>query len=405
MIHDILKYSVSNLWDRKLRSFLSILSILIGITAIFALVSFGQGIGKYIDDLAQKQGTDKILMLPGSGFTTAPGTSNILFTDDDIDFIRKINGVDEITGWMAASGKISFRDYKDVYTYVFGFSTEPKEMILVEEIATIEVGTGRALKKGDVLKAVLGYNYQIPNKLFKKAISVGDKISVNDIPVQVVGFYEEVGNPSDDCQVYLTFEGMKEIFNIDKYEYVAIRSAANQDPSLLADKIKERFRKYRGERKGEEDFTVQTFEQAIQTFTSIILVLNGVLVLIALISVVVAAVNIMNTMYTSILERTKEIGVMKSLGAKNNFILMVFMGESGLLGLVGGIIGIVFGYVIAKIGEFTAAYFGVSLLKPYFPLWLTIGCMLFAFLVGAGSGLIPAIQASKLQPVDALRYE
>ena len=96
---------------------------------------------------------------------------------------------------------------------------------------------------------------------------------------------------------------------------------------------------------------------------------------------------------------------MKSIGAQNKFILFIFVAESGILGLIGGTMGILFGYSIAKLGGFIAAINGLSLLKPAFPLWLTIGSLLFAFLVGAGSGLLPAIQASKLNPVDALRYE
>ena len=403
MIVDLLKYSIFNLWSRKLRTSLTILSILIGISAIFALVSFGQGINKYVSDLAQEMGADKIVMMPG-GFVP-PGTSNIVFSDDDLDVIRKVRGVDVITGWMAATGKIEFKDFKERYTYVFGFSTEPKEQILIEEVSTIDIEKGRNLKKGDVLKAVLGHNYLVPDKLFKKAVGVGDKIEVNDVKVDVIGFYEEVGNPSDDSQVYLTFDGMEEIFGPKGYEYVAIRTSLGEDPSAVADKIKDRFRKYRGQKKGEEDFTVQTFEDTMAAFTSVITILNGVLVLIALISLVVAAVNIMNTMYTSVIERTREIGVMKAIGSRNRQILNVFVIESGILGLIGGILGILLGYSIAKIGQFVAKTYGLTFLKPYFPLWLIVGCLLFAFLVGAGSGLLPAVQASRQKPVDALRYE
>ena len=144
MITELLKYSISNLWKRKLRSFLSIPSILIGITAIFVLVSFGQGTGKFVDDFAQKQGTDKLLMMPG-GFGP-PGTSNIQFTEEDIDFVRKIKGVDEITGWMGKNGKVKFKDYKEKYTLIFGFSTDREEARLVEELSTIEIKKGRNLK-------------------------------------------------------------------------------------------------------------------------------------------------------------------------------------------------------------------------------------------------------------------
>ena len=406
MIKDILKYSTSSLRKRKLRSFLTVLSILIGITAIFALISFGQGINAYMNEFAQEQGTDKIMMMPGGGITAAPGTSNILYTEDDLDFIRKIKGVDAVTGMFIASGKIKFKEYQEKYPFVIGFSTESSEKQLVKDMfAGIGVMEGRALKKGDVLKITAGYSHTVPNRMFKKRVSVGDKIEINDIKVEVVGFYEEVGSPTDDAQVYISQEGFKEIFDTEDYEYLFLRASSDQAPSELADRIKEKFRKHRGQKEGEEDFTIQTYEDIMETFTNIILILNGVLVLIALISVVVAAVNIMNTMYTSILERTPEIGIMKSIGAKNKFILAIFIIESGLLGLIGGTIGIILGYLIAKGGGLIAANAGLSMLRPAFPLWLTIGCLLFAVLVGAGSGLLPAWQASKLKPVDALRYE
>jgi len=406
MIKDMLKYSISNLFSRKLRSFLTILSILIGITAIFALISFGQGINKYMRDFGQEMGTDKIFLMPGGGITNAPGTSNILFTEEEIDFIRKIRGVDDVTGMMINAGKVKFKDFKEKYPFIIGISTESKEKRLVEEMfGGIGVLEGRALKKGDMLKVNLGYSYTIPNKVFKKRISVGDTIKINDVNVKVIGFYEEIGNPQDDVNVYLSYDGFKEILDIEEFEYLYVRAASDQDPSELAERIKEKFRKHRGLRKGEEDFTVQTFEDVMKTFTNVITILNGILVIIALISVVVAAVNIMNTMYTSILERTREIGIMKSIGARNRLILFIFVTESGLLGLLGGTIGIILGYGIAKLGGAIAAANGLLMLQPAFPWWLTVGCLTFAFLIGAGSGFLPAIQAAKQKPVDALRYE
>jgi putative ABC transport system permease protein len=403
---DLLKYSISNLWSRKMRSFLTILSILIGITAIYALISFGQGINKYVTDFSQEMGSDKIMMMPGGGLASSPGTSNIMYTEDDLDFLRKTNGIIEATGMMITTGKIKFKDYKEKYPFVMGLSTDSSEKRLIEEMfAGIEITDGRSLKKGDELKVTLGYSYTIPNRMFKKAISVGDKIEVNDIKVEVVGFYEEIGNPGDDSNVYLSQEGYEEIFDIDEFEYIYLRAAPDKDPSEISERIKEKFRKRRGQKEGEEDFTVQTFEDTMAAFTAIINILNGVLVLIALISLVVAAVNITNTMYTSVLERTREIGIMKAIGSRNKQILNVFVIESGVLGLTGGVLGVLLGYGISKMGQAIAAASGLTFLKPYFPLWLTIGCLMFAFFVGAGAGLLPAIQASKQKPVDALRYE
>jgi putative ABC transport system permease protein len=241
--------------------------------------------------------------------------------------------------------------------------------------------------------------------MFEKTVSIGDIITINDVEVKVIGVYEEVGSPTDDAQIYMSKEGFIEIFDIDDYEYIYMSAVSDQTPTEVAERIKEKFRKHRDLKEGEEDFQVQTFEDVMATFTNVIVILNAILVIIAFISVIVAAVNIVNTMYTSVLERTQEIGVMKSIGARNQFITMMFMMEAGILGLVGGAIGIGFGYLISSFGGVIAAQAGLSLLRPAFPIWLIMGCLVFAFMVGALSGLFPALQASKLNPIDALHYE
>ncbi len=401
---DLVRYSLKNLMTRKLRSFLSVLSILIGIMAIFALTSFGQGIKSYIDVLAKEQGTDKLLMQPKGTF--APSSSATMgFTQDDLDFVKKINGVEEAAGIEVESVKIKFKEYREKYVYAAGLSTDPKELKLIKDTLTVKTAEGRDLKKGDIYKVMLGYNYLVPGKLFKRALSVGDTVEINDISFEVVGFFEEIGNPSDDSQVYLTKEGMSAVFGDKNYYEVIIQASPDQNPSDLADKIQERFRKHRNQKEGQEDFYVQTFEEVVKTFTSIIDIFNAILIMIALVSVLVASVNIMNTMYTAVLERTREIGVMKSIGASNEFILAIFVLESGFLGLIGGIFGVILGYVVAQIGGLIAKLAGLGMLRPAFPIWLTAGCLVFAFVVGTVSGYLPAKQASKLKPVDALRYE
>ena len=184
-----------------------------------------------------------------------------------------------------------------------------------------------------------------------------------------------------------------------------ISSQKDANPSELAQKIEERLRKHKGQDEGKENFYIQTFADALATFSVITNIINSVLVLIALISVIVAAVNIMNTMYTTILERTKEIGVMKAIGATNKDIIYIFMTESAIIGIIGGIIGSMLGYMAAKTGGQLALNAGFGLLKPIFPFSLVLGCLLFSSLIGLVSGILPSMQASKLKPVDALRYE
>lgn len=406
MIEDLIEYIIKNIMHRFTRSFLTILSVLIGIMSIFALVSFGQGLSKYVDQMSQQIGADKLIAQP-KGFGP-PGSSSVFLSKDDFDFIKKVNGVSEATPMIAKQVEVKNDETKKgKWVFAMGMSTISSEQRLIDEsFGGIGILKGRNLKNGDKNKAVLGYSYQFADQIFGKPLKLGDKIFINEKPFDVVGFYEEVGNPQDDSNIYMTLDDIKSLFNVgDQYGFIYIRADKGVNPAELADKIQEKLRKEKGQKEGEEDFYVQTFEQLVETFSTILVVLNAILVIISGISIVVAAVNIMNTMYTAVIERTKEIGVMKSIGARNSSILLIFFIESGILGLIGGIIGVSFGYGLAKLGGFIAASSGYALLKPYFPWWLIVGCLLFSFLIGAASGFFPARAASRLKPVDALRYE
>lgn len=403
---DEIKYSLQNLMHRKMRSWLTVLSILIGVMAIYAIVSFGMGLQHYMNKLAVEMGSDKIFIMTKSA-TGFPGLDKTFqLTKDEVDFVGKINGVDLITPMYMGTAEFKFKKDKR-YNFITGL--EADKIDFINEGFTIKVEKGRVLRKGELDKVFLGYNYQFENRppTFKKAVELGDKIEINGEKFEVKGFYSKIGNPQDDSQVYVNFEAFEKLYPDlkDKFGMIIIRSAPGVDPNALAEKIEEKLRKYKGQEEGKESFYVQTLADMMAIYADVMNVLNGILVLIALISLVVASVNIMNTMYTAVLERTKEIGVMKSIGAKNSDILFIFIFESGFLGAIGGAIGVFLGYLISSAGGKIAAMSGYSLLYPIFPWYLTAGCILFAFFAGAVAGILPAIQASKLKPVDALRYE
>jgi len=174
----------------------------------------------------------------------------------------------------------------------------------------------------------------------------------------------------------------------------------------VAERIEKKMRKERDEEEGEESFAVSTSEQILETFGSILDVVSAILIGIAAISLLVGGIGIMNTMYTSVLERTKEIGTMKAIGARNKDILLIFLFESGLIGLIGGIIGLTIGMGISKAVEYAIVnFYSIALLKITFDPLLIIGVLAFSFIVGSFAGVLPAIQASRLKPVDALRHE
>jgi len=155
-----------------------------------------------------------------------------------------------------------------------------------------------------------------------------------------------------------------------------------------------------------QDFTVLTPEEVLESFGTILNIVTSFLLGVAAISLLVGGIGIANTVYTSVLERTREIGVMKAIGAKNKDILYIFLIESGLIGLVGAIIGIAFGIGVVKTIEWIAVnQLATSLLRAAIPIPLILGLLAFGFLIGAISGIWPAWKATKVKPVEALRYE
>lgn len=401
---DIIKYSVKNLLNRRMRSWLTVLSILIGIMAIFALVSFGYGVQKYVEDMAEEMGVDKLIIQP-RGFAP-PGASSIRFYDSDISALERTRGVDKVAMTYITQSEV--RNKKDeigFWNYVMGIPTDIEKLNLLEQTWTLEIVDGRTLNSRDKYRVILGYNYQFPNKVFEDPIRLRDTIYISGQAFRVIGFYNELGNPEDDANVYMPMSTAHEIFNDEGYNMIFVQVNDVDEIDQVLERAERSLLRSRNLNEDTRDFSIQTFEQAIAIFTNLIGTLNAVLILIALISVVVSAINITNAMYTAVLERTNEIGVMKAIGAKNNVIMQVFLIESGLLGLIGGAIGIILGFLIASFGGFIAAEAGYTMLQPTFPWWLILGCLLFSLFIGIFSGYLPAKQASKLKPVDALRYE
>jgi putative ABC transport system permease protein len=400
----LLKYSLSSMRTRKMRSSLTILSVLIGITAITALISFGMGISSYVEDISQQMGNDKLMIQPrGFGFGAPVLDSNVRLDKRDVEVIEDVHGVEEATGVYMLSGEIEFHDQLK-YAFVAGSDYRDHEE-LINEVYTLKLMEGSSLSGRERNKAVLGYNYQLEDKIFDKPVKLRDTLTVNGVEFKVAGFYEEVGNPTDDANIYINDDAAEELFGAEGYQFILVRASPDRSPTQLVEEVREDLRNHRGQKTGNEDFFVQTFEQAIATFTSVLAVVGLVVVLIAFISIVVAAVNIMNTMYAAILERTKEIGVFKALGARNKDILFVFVLEASLLSLTGGILGVGLGYVISIVAGNVVSSAGFSVFSPIFPVSLIVGSLVFAFLIGFVSGLVPAYRASKLKPVDALRYE
>ena len=171
----------------------------------------------------------------------------------------------------------------------------------------------------------------------------------------------------------------------------------------VAQDIEKLLRDRRDVKVGEEDFEVSTPQAALDQVNGVLNAIQIFIIIIASISIVVGVIGIVNTMTTSVLERKREIGIMKAIGARNENIFFQFLVESGLLGLIGGIFGVIFGLIIGVGGVFALNNFLGSNAKIEFNVLLIIFSLLGSFLIGAASGIIPALKAAHQNPVDAIR--
>jgi putative ABC transport system permease protein len=406
MIKDYFKLAWENITHRRIRSWLTIIGIVIGIAAVVALVSLGQGVKKVVTDEFDKLGVDKVIIQPTVTFGT--GSTSQGLTSNDVRIVKNTNGVIEAAGLLYKTGSIEFNN-EVTYNIVLGMPLDETKK-LVDESANLEIIKGRDLKNGDKNQALIGFDYY-RGRIFDKSVNVGDKLTIEGKSVQVVGVIKQIGNPIDDGAVYIPADTLNTLFNttingISEESQIIAKVDKSQDPAVVADTIKRALRRYKDEKEGEETFSVQTTTELLDSFGVILNSLTAIVIGIAAISLFVGGVGIMNTMYTAVLQRTNEIGVMKAIGAKNSHIMNIFLIESGMLGLIGGSIGIAIGIGLSKIIEFIGVYFlGTPLLRAYFPWYLIVGALAFAFVVGTLSGLLPARQASKQSPVESLRYE
>ncbi|MCK5449952.1 ABC transporter permease [Candidatus Pacearchaeota archaeon] len=395
------KYSLNNIKKNKARSILTVLSIFIGIATIFIFVSYGWGLYDYIDEFTSSSSADKLMIMPkGVGMPGLDNTFKLL--DDDIRVIENTAGVYGATGTYMGVGEIVQGDSKK---YVFVASYDP-DLPLMMELSDVEIVEGRDLMVGESGKVVLGYNYLIKDRIFPKAYSLNSKINVQGQDLRIIGFYEKMGNPQDDSNIYVTNDFMSELYPDTELSYgMVIARVDKNNVDGVADRVEEKLRQHRDLDEGKEDFSVQSYAELLESFTVVLDIVIGFIILIAFISIVVSAVNTANTMITSVLERFKEIGILKSIGARNSEIFKIFLFESGFLGFVAGVIGVLVGWGATEIGADILDNLGYGFLSPHYSWVLFVGCIAFATFTGAISGMIPAWRASKINAVDALRYE
>ncbi len=411
---DIFRLSLSHVKKSKMRSWLTIIGIVIGVAAVVAIISIGQGMQESVQSRLGSLGADLITVTPGfsraQGFEGprggGGGTTGINLTDRDLNAIKQVPGV------LYVNGMVSGRSDMVLGTEKTSVSISGVDTATWRSMVTTQLEAGRYLQPGDSNAVVIGYS--LAHDTFLQPITLNRPVTIGGKSFKVVGILVQSGGGfggGGDNAVYMPADYARDVIttNVSRNTFTSILVKV-ADVSLVDNITTDIVQKLMPERHVNprtQDFTVTAFATIQQQITSIVQTISLFLAAIAAVSLLVGAVGIANTMFMSVMERTRQIGLLKALGATDNEVMRLFLIESGLFGLFGGIIGIIFGILVSVI----VSAVGLRAIGPGGAMSavvtpeLLIFALAFSIFVGVISGVVPARQAAKMNPVDALRFE
>lgn len=404
MIKDYFSLALKNLKKRGLRSWLTMLGIFIGIAAVVSLISLSQGLETAVIGQFSSLDPDKLLVQnSGAGFGPPGSTAVTSLAEHDLNLIKSISGVDEAITRLIRSVSLEYNKIK-LFKTVGSIPPNQNHIDIIYDSFNAEVESGRLLNDKDRGKIVLGSNF-LTDDDFNKKINIGTNLKIQGRDFEVIGFLKKSSTFIINDAILMPEQDLKDILNIDdEIDLIVVQIQDENKIVQVAENIERALRKDRKEKLGEEDFSVQTPLQSLSAVSTVLNVIGLIVSGIAAISLLIGGIGIANTMFTSVLERRKEIGIMKAIGARNKDILFIFMIESSLLGLVGGIVGAFLGLALAfSISSLAGSFLGGISLQVQISYPLVLGSIIFSLVLGLLFGAIPALQASKLNPTEALR--
>ena len=335
----------------------------------------------------------------GGGFEHA--VSDEYLTERDISDIQRINGIKDVSTILFSMGMVSFNgDSKSVS--LVGIDENNMESIF--GIGVLGLESGEFIKEGKQNTCVIGYN--VAHEYFDADIRLGNRIDLNDRSFAVVGIYKKQGagmSTETDDNIHITPRDFEKITGQSKSSSAIIRIYDVTKADMIADEIERAV----NENHGSDDFAnAITMSSIIESIQQILSIVQVVLLSIASIALVVASIGIMNTMLTSVMERTREIGIMKAIGATNKDVLFIFIMEGILISIIGGVIGIALCILGSRgLSTVLTSSFGGGGLTPVITTYSIMLGIAVALIVGMVSSLYPARKAAKMSPIEAVRYE
>lgn len=402
---NLVKIALRALNNNKFRGFLTMLGIIIGVASVIAMLAIGQGSKRSIRAQISEMGSNMIMIHPGGdmrgGVRRDPVSMQTLKIEDYQDIATQTTYVDKCSPSVSSSGQVIY-GANNAPTSVYGVNEE------YLDIRKYSVGQGDMFTPADIKSSakVCIVGQTVVDNLFKNGEDpIGKVIRFNKIPFRIIGVltakgYNSMGMDQDDLIIapYTTIQ--KRVLAITYLQSIYASAVSEEATDMAIGEISEILRtNHKLKAADEDDFTVRSQAELSSMLSSTTDMMTVLLACIAGISLLVGGIGIMNIMYVSVTERTREIGLRMSIGAKGRHILMQFLIEAVIISIAGGVIGVVLGVGVSAAIKYIAGW------PVYVQLWSVVLSFAVCSVTGIFFGWYPAQKASGLDPIEALRYE
>ena len=407
-----LKHALNMVVHSKLRSWLTILGIVIGVASVIAIVSLGEGMEKSMTEQLGDLGGDIITITPGfsrggdmqsgGGMRFAPEGAGAQATDEetvldrtDVQALRGLSDIELIDTRIRGNVDVSYLG-KSGSVSLTGVDQKVWSLITTDEIRE-----GRMLDSADQNVIVIGGG--LADSFFDRPLGINKVITIEDSAFRIVGILDDESN-SIVMPIQMAYQLLDDKEK-DVYDSLVVKIRDEDNLDAAIERIESKLMITRHVTETDRDFSVSSSQQMNEMRSGMISSMRAFLTAIAAVSLLVGSVGISNTMFTSVLEKTKEIGIMKAIGARNKDILAIFLFYAGLIGLAGGTVGVILGVIISGVMPYLMSDMPLARGGTFVSVDIILIALSVSVLVGIIAGFVPAYQGSKLRPVDALRYE
>lgn len=397
-IKDAIKLVLQSMWEKKGRVFLTISGIIIGIFTFIFFIFAAQGLSNAITNQFTSFGVNVLTVQVSEGSGQAGPPSGSGLTDTDVERIKKVtNNVKYVAPVIFYQGQYEYGKKTQILT---SLAYVEESLDLISQDLGFEYQEGRGIRQNDRGVIVLGG--QIAKNGFgtDSQISVGTSLTIQEQRLRVVGILEERGDLFVDNSVILPFQDIKTISGQDTYTNIRVSFFEGTDLQAQKEAIERELNPG-----SENRVRISSPQEAIDQLNNIVGVLTFIIAFISSIALLVGGINVMNTMYSSVIERINEISVIKALGGKNSDILLIFLIESSLLGFIGSILGFLLAYGLAELLSFIISSFTSYTVPITFDITLFILVVIITSLIATLFGTYPAVKAAKTNPSENLRDE